>query len=199
MGRSEVLPASTFPVPDVTTPAATTDPKSPGEFAKAVLAIVAKGLESEQSLDGLKADLDSIVAKYAGRVPTVIFKTVAARKMVYGWASVVTKDGAAVEDRQGDVMDMDNLREVVHDFMANRTGNTMHEPDASGDIAKTGEIVDSFVIDAEVAAAFGVNFGCEGWMVGYKVQDDAVWKRVESGELRSFSIEGEGIRTPLGR
>jgi hypothetical protein len=56
--------------------------------------------------------------------------------------------------------------------MAHRVGKTMH---TGGD---TGEIVDSFVIDGEVAAAFGVNFGCEGWMVGYKVKDDAVWKRV---------------------
>lgn len=155
------------------------------------MAAVAKGLESDQSLDLLKGELDALVVKYTGRAATLVLKAIPSRRMVYGWASVVTKDGTAVEDRQGDVMDIDNLRETVHDFMAHRVGKTMHTG------AETGEIVDSFVIDAEVAAAFGVNFGCEGWMVGYKVKDDAVWKRVESGELRAFSIGGEGIRTPL--
>jgi hypothetical protein len=118
-------------------------------------------------------------------------KAVESRRTVYGWASVVTKDGAIVDDRQGDRMNIDELREVVHEFMDSRVGKTMHTG------RETGEIVDSFVIDAEVAAAFGVNFGCEGWMVGYKVKDDAVWKRVQSGELRAFSIGGEGLRTPL--
>lgn len=180
----------------MTTPA-TTDPISPRDFAAAVIAAVAKGLASDKALDGLKADVDAIVEKYAGRKPTVVLKAVESRQMVYGWASVVTKDGTTVQDRQGDLMDMDNLRDVVHDFMANRTGNTMHEPDAAGNIVKTGEIVDSFVWDAEVAAAFGVDFGCEGWMVGYKVEDADVWKRVLKGELKAFSIEGPGVRTPV--
>lgn len=162
-----------------------------------MIAAVAKGLASDKAMDGLKADVDALVEKYAGRRPTIVLKAVASRQMVYGWASVVTKDGAPVEDRQGDVMDMDNLRDVVHDFMANRTGNTMHEPDDQGAIVKTGEIVDSFVWDAEVAKAFGVDFGCEGWMVGYKVEDAAVWKRVQDGELKAFSIEGAGVRTPI--
>lgn len=175
----------------MTKPAANSEPNSPAAFAAAVLGIVGKALESEQSLDAAKAELDALVLKYTGRPATVVMKAVESRRMVYGWASVVTKDGQAVEDRQGDVMDIDNLRDNVHDFMASRVGKTMHTG------KETGEIVDSFVIDAEVAAAFGVNFGCEGWMVGYKVKDDAVWKRVQSGELRAFSIGGEGIRTPL--
>lgn len=173
------------------TPAANTDPRTPREFAAAVIAAVAKGLSSEKDLDGLRADVDALVEKYTGRTATVVWKAVESRRMVYGWASVVTKDAADVEDRQGDVMNMDNIREKVHDFMAHRVGKTMH------DGSQTGEIVDSFVIDAEVAAAFGVDFGCEGWMVGYKVKDESVWKRVLSGELRAFSIGGDGVRTPL--
>lgn len=172
-------------------PANQPEPTTPAAFAAAVFAAVSKGLETDQALDALKADLDGLVAKYTGRAVTVVMKSVPSRRMIYGWASVVTKDGEVVKDRQADFMDMDNLREVVHDFMSHRVGKTMH----SG--GNTGEIVDSFVIDAEVAAAFGVNFGCEGWMVGYKVQDDAVWKRVQSGELRAFSIGGEGDRIPL--
>lgn len=175
----------------MTTPAHQTEPNTPAAFAAAALSIIGKGLESDKSLDALKAELDTLVGKYAGRSVSVVMKAVPSRRMVYGWASVVTKDGASVEDRQGDVMDIDNLRDSVHEFMDSRVGKTMHTG------KETGEIVDSFVFDAEVQAAFGVNFGCEGWMVGYKVKDDAVWKRVESGELRAFSIGGEGLRTPL--
>jgi uncharacterized protein (DUF2126 family) len=34
------------------------------------------------------------------------------------------------------------------------------------------------------------------WVVGVKINDDAIWKKVESGELNAFSIGGKGVRVP---
>jgi hypothetical protein len=166
--------------------------RSPRQFADVVLSTIRKALESDDALNTLTADVDAIVKRYTEREGRVIVKVQKSTRMVYGWASVVTKDGADVEDLQKDVMDIGNLRETVHTFIREeRVGKTMH------DGPQTAEVLDSFVFDAEVQKALGVDFGCEGWLVGYYVTDDDVWKRVESGELAAFSIGGDGIRTPL--
>lgn len=167
-------------------------PLSPRQFVQTVLALVGKALASDTALDTLTADVDAVVKAYEGRVPTLVLKVAAERQMVYGWASVVTKDGATVEDQQEDTMEMDNVRKVVHQFIRDeRVGKAMH------DGPQVGEVLDSFVFCSDVQKALGIDFGCEGWLVGYHVTDAKVWKRVQSGELKAFSIGGEGVRTPL--
>lgn len=167
-------------------------PTSPKQFADSVLAIVAKALESDASLETMTTDVNAVLKGYTDRVPSKIIKLDAARRMAYGFASVVTKDGEPVNDQQGDEMDMDNVRKVVHEYIREeRVGKAMH------DGPQIGEILDSFVMDAEVQKALGVDFGCEGWLVGFHVTDDATWARVESGELAAFSIGGLGDRTPI--
>lgn len=184
----------------MTTPASTSKiPQSPAEFATAALAVIVKCLREDAAdpeteaanIAKAQAELDALVTSYAHREPALIMKAVPSRKMIYGWASVVTKDGESVEDLQGDVLEIDNLRTTVHKFMGDRAGDAMHDRN------QVGEIVDSFVMDDEVAAAFGVSFGREGWMVGYRVDDANVWKRVQSGELKAFSIDALGERTPI--
>lgn len=151
-----------------------------------------KALQSDGATATLKSDVDAIVASYTGREARVIVKFDKTRQMVYGWGSVVTKDGECVSDLQGDEMTIDNVRKVAHDYVREaRVGKAMH------DGPQIGEVLDSFVFDAEVQKALGVDFGCEGWLVGFHVTDAAVWKRVESGELQAFSIGGTGERTPI--
>jgi hypothetical protein len=36
-----------------------------------------------------------------------------------------------------------------------------------------------------------------GWWVGLRVNDEDTWQQVLDGRLRSFSIGGRGIRTPV--
>ena len=168
-------------------------PRTPREFVDAVFAAVGTALESDAALDGLQAELQKIADGFAGQRPRVgLIKSNAKKRLVYGWASVATKGGEVVEDQQGDVIDdIDNLREVVHDFMGSRVGKAMHEG------AQVGTIVDSIVLDRDLQDALGIDLGMEGWFVGYKVTDDAVWDRVEKGELAAFSIGGEGVRTDI--
>lgn len=120
------------------------------------------------------------------------------KRLVTGWASVVTENGNQLVDRQGDVMKIDNLRDVVHQFvLTSRTGGVMHQTDASGNVVKIGEIVDSFIFDDDLQQALGVNFGKTGWLATIKVLDDATWARVKSGELTAFSIGGTGQREEI--
>lgn len=120
-------------------------------------------------------------------------------KVVYGWASVITKNNTVVTDTQGDQITPSELVKCAHDFITEaRVGGFMHVPGIEG-----GQIVESMVftydiqkaLDIEVRDADGNHI--EGWLIGYKVDSDALWKRVKSGEFAEFSIGGEGQRVPV--
>ena len=111
------------------------------------------------------------------------------QRMVYGWASVVTEKGEPVIDRQGDVIMPETLVKAVNNFMEHvRVGKTMHVGE------QTGVIVHSMPITKEIGDALGIQSDREGWIVAYKVYDDAVWNMVKSGELAAFSIGGRAIK-----
>ena len=113
-------------------------------------------------------------------------------RMVYGWASVITEKGEPVVDTQGDVIEADELVKATTEFMADvRLAKAMHAGDG------IGEVLHSFPLTAEIMKSLGIECDREGWIVGVKVGDDAVWKRVKSGELRSFSIGGAAQREEI--
>ena len=112
--------------------------------------------------------------------------------MVWGWASVITENGDAVTDRQGDQIDIADLVKAAHGFITDsRVGGDMH------DIMGIGAVVESIVFAPEVQKALGVDLGKVGWFIGLKIEDDGVWKRVKSGELAAFSFGGRGVREPI--
>lgn len=118
-----------------------------------------------------------------------------ARQMVFGWASVAaTPDGFLVEDRQGDVITKaEDLEDAAYDFvLESRTAGEMHET------IGVGTLVESIVFTPDKLEKLGLKPDAlpTGWWVGFKV-NDAVWKRVEDGELVAFSIAGTGERSEL--
>jgi hypothetical protein len=118
-----------------------------------------------------------------------ILKTDDEQRIVYGWASVVTENGVPVVDRQGDVIEADTLVKAVNDFMEHvRVGKTMH----SGE--QTGMVIHSLPVTKEICESLGIQCNREGWIVAYKVYDDAVWAMVKSGELAAFSIGGRAVK-----
>jgi hypothetical protein len=118
-----------------------------------------------------------------------ILKTDDEQRIVYGWASVVTENGVPVVDRQGDVIEADTLVKAVNDFMEHvRVGKTMH----SGE--QTGMVIHSLPVTKEICGSLGIQCNREGWIVAYKVYDDAVWAMVKSGELAAFSIGGRAVK-----
>ena len=128
-------------------------------------------------------------------------------RIAFGVASMALKaDGAAVVDRQGDIIPAGELEKAQYQFMLDsRAGGTMHGRHKDGSVKKTSDVIESFVatpeklialmkglgieVDAEGRANVGAFKGAATWL-GVKVHDEATWGRVKSGELRSFSIAG---------
>lgn len=113
-------------------------------------------------------------------------------RYVRGWASVVSINGEAVTDTQGDLITMAELRKAAHRFVTDaRVAKAMHRGD------QVGEVVESVIIDDEFAKATGMTTDKRGWWIGMAVNDDNIRKRVKAGELKAFSIGGRGKRKKL--
>ena len=173
----------------------------PAESHEAYLAYYEQGEAAEEpetpSVDRIEA-LRAIVAEVIGKksmtknIEGKILKTDDEQRLVYGWASVVTEDGEAVVDRQGDVIEADTLVKAVNEFMEHvRVGKAMHTGE------QVGVVVHSLPITKEIGEALGIQSDREGWVVAYKVFDDSVWDMVKSGELAAFSIGGRAIKEEI--
>lgn len=116
---------------------------------------------------------------------TTILKTDDESRMVYGWASVSTVKGELVIDQQGDTLTPAEMAKMADRFMSSvRTAKAMHAG------AGIGEVLHSLPLTNDLAKAFGVETDREGWLVGMKIHDDAVWARVKDGTLSELSIGG---------
>ena len=127
------------------------------------------------------------------RISVPISKVDDEKRIVYGWASVIAKDGEPVVDSQGDMIEADTLQKMAHEFISSRVGGVMHVTD-DGKPIQAGEIVESMVLTKDVQKALGFELDREGWVIGYKVTSDHVWKGVKSGLYKAFSIGGKGKR-----
>jgi hypothetical protein len=119
-----------------------------------------------------------------------ILKSEPDQQIVYGWGSVSLVDGELLTDLQGDQIEPQELEKAVTEFMLDyRQSGVMHEG------ASVGDVVASLVTTPDIAKAFGLGDGLPvGWILGVKVKDPEVWKKVVSGELKAFSIQGTADR-----
>lgn len=135
------------------------------------------------------------IAKRAFDDGRVIFKSAKADvtgKYVAGWFSVIEKDGDLVEDIQGDVIEMGDLRESAHEFVKMaRVSKVMHDGEQIGDV------VESVIIDDDFCKAHGITHTERGWWGAINVTDPDAQERVRKGELPAFSIGGGGKREPF--
>lgn len=112
-------------------------------------------------------------------------------RFVSGWASVASVDGAPVEDYQGDIIAIDELRKAAHKFVSDaRVAKAMHAGQP------VGEVVESVIVDDEFAKALGITDGKRGWWITMQINDPAVQEGIRKGKYRAFSIGGKGRRTP---
>lgn len=108
---------------------------------------------------------------------------------VYGWASVIEKNGVAVVDHQDDMMDEPTMTKMAHDFMVgSRNGKVLHK----GQVL--GTVVESMVFTKDLQKALGISLDRVGWLILMKIDDPALKARVKKGELRAFSIGGKAKR-----
>lgn len=120
-----------------------------------------------------------------------IIKLDSERRIAWGWASVSTLKGELVTDLQGDVIMPDEMEKMADRFMMSaRTAKAMHEGEG------IGEVIHSLPLTSELAKALGLETDREGWIIGMKIHDDAVWQAFKDGRLKGFSIGGKGKRTP---
>lgn len=123
--------------------------------------------------------------------PGEVLKASDELRVVWGWASVVTKAGKDVLDLQNDLLDELEVQKAAHDFIAHRSGKVMHRGEP------VAEIVESVVLTQDLQKALGVDAGLTGWLIGMKILDDDVWQQVKKGNLPMFSIGGKGIRVEV--
>ncbi|CAB5220370.1 Phage-like element PBSX protein, XkdF [uncultured Caudovirales phage] len=113
-------------------------------------------------------------------------------RYVRGWASVISVNGKPVEDTQGDVIEMPELRKAAHRFVLEaRVAKAMHAG------SQVGDVVESVIIDDEFVKAMGASTDKRGWWIGMQINSDSISKRVKSGDLKAFSIGGSGRRKPM--
>ena len=95
-------------------------------------------------------------------------------------------------DHQGDVIPVDELEKAFYDYVLNaRQHGHMH-----GSIG-TGRLVECMVFTKQKQDLLGIDLGFEGAWVGFKIDDDAVWKAHKSGALPEFSIGGMSASVPM--
>ena len=117
-----------------------------------------------------------------------ITKVDSEKRVVYGWASVIEKDGNQIVDHQGHIIEINELTTAAHDFMLeSRVGKEMH------DGSKVSDVVESVIFSNELQDSLGIDLGKVGWMIGMKIHDDATLLKFKNGELKDFSIGGRGV------
>jgi len=126
-----------------------------------------------------------------------ISKVDAELQMVFGWVSIIEKEGEAVQDLQGDQMIEEELEKMAYQFvLESRTGGEMHMREG-GAPKKVGRLVESMVFTKKKQELLGIDLKMVGWWCGFKIDDPDVWAKVKSGEYRAFSIHGRGYRSKV--
>lgn len=127
-------------------------------------------------------------------------KVDADKRLAFGWASVVEKNGMPVVDRQGDYMTLDDVEDAAYRYViSSRIGGDMHK--RNGDQPHhVSDLVESMVVTVEKLERLGVPGDVAksmptGWWVGFKIHDDDTWDLVKEGKRAGFSIHGKGRRS----
>lgn len=121
------------------------------------------------------------------------------KRLAFGWSSIIKMDGVDVVDRQGDVIDWEDLEDAAYAYMEkSRKGGGMHQRTADGEVHHIGDIVESFVVTPEKIEKMGLPENTPlGWWIGMKVSDDDAWEKVKKREWSGFSVHGRGKRKAI--
>ena len=111
-----------------------------------------------------------------------------AKRKVYGWGNVATKNGLPVIDLKGNHISIEVLDTAVKGFMA--SGGRVNFNHESMKAPQRGVVSQSFVLKSDMAQALGLQADREGWAVEIDVHDDDAWQVVESGLITGLSLGG---------
>lgn len=107
------------------------------------------------------------------------------KRRVFGFFSVVEKDGKPVVDYQGDIIDSDDLEEAAYKYvMYSRMGDECHDERAKA------MLIESCFFSKEKQKALGIDLSKVCWWGGFYIMDNELWEKVKSGKYSMFSIGG---------
>ena len=94
-------------------------------------------------------------------------------------------------DLQNDFADADEIQKAAHRFLVDyRKVRVMHEEEAP-----RTDIVESYIAP-QTLSIDGMDVRKGTWIVAIKVNDDALWKKVQDGEYKGLSLGGTAHRQP---
>ena len=111
------------------------------------------------------------------------------KRVFYGWASVIEKHGVEVVDHDNDSWEEAEMEETAFRFVTDNPEHGENHQRLAG-----SDLVASIPFTKDLQDALGIDLGLVGWLLGFRVHDDALWKRIKSGELSMLSIGGSGFR-----
>lgn len=124
-----------------------------------------------------------------------ISKSNADKRQVFGWASIVEKDGVPVVDLQGDYISVEEVEKAAYEYVQkSRKGGNMHKRNGD-DPHHVSDMIESFVITPEKKEKLGMpETTPTGWWVGFQVHDEETWDQIKTGQRSAFSLHGRGKR-----
>ena len=142
-----------------------------------------------------KADDNLVDYTFVGEIS----KTDTHKRLAFGWCHLSEVDGQQHYDLQGDYAPIEEIEKSAYAYVhSSRKGGDMHARDGDGP-KHTADLVESMVVTPEKLAKMGLSEEVAksvptGWWIGMRVNDDAQWAQVLSGERAGFSIHGKGSR-----
>ena len=122
------------------------------------------------------------------------------KRQVFGWASIIERDGEPVLDRQGDVISEAEMEKSAYKYvLESRKGGHQHQRDElTGGPKHVSDLIESLALTKEKKERMGLPANSPtGWWVGFHVKDDETWRKVKNGEVTAFSIHGKGRRQSM--
>ena len=110
-------------------------------------------------------------------------------RVFYAWATIVEKGGQLVSDHEGDGWSPAEMEKTAWRYAAGPGHHSIMHGELAG-----SDLVASMPFTHDLQKALEIDLGKVGWLVGYHVNDDALWERIKGGDLPMLSIHGHGWR-----
>ena len=187
-----------FTATDTHVPTALGNERDRGKKRRKIPAVVGETKHKDDGGEGTNTDVgkieitDDADGNVHWKMSFPIVKSVPDQRLAFGWASIATKNGLLVVDKQDDMIDPQDLEKAAYDFVLYcRNQNDMHQRQ------NVGRLVESMMFTKEKQDKLRINLGLEGWWVGFKVDDESVWKAIKDGDRPEFSIGGRAERVEI--
>lgn len=145
--------------------------------------------ETEEEMERVKKSDDE---GYDMNGEITITKVDKKKGLVFGWASVIERDGEIVVDRDNDYIDDEwELEKSAYAFVTScRVGGDNHVRKG------VSHLIESMVITQEKIDLLGLPQDTQkGWWAGWQITDPDTLDALEKGEFTGFSVHGKGKRS----